>query len=217
MEVRSHFDEELKKLEDKVVELIDLTKDALTSTVEALETSDAEKAHRVIRRDAVINALEEQINDDAVLVIVKQSPVAIDLRTVITSIKVANDIERIADYAVNIAKYVSFGKLTSKVYVGYITELTELVLKMLEDIKHAYVDRDHLAAIAISESDEILDKRYKEITKALIKDVKADVNENEEAMYAMLLVKQLERAGDHVTNISENIIYMVKGRKVDLN
>jgi len=216
--LRTKFDEGLHELEELIHEMYTLTKESYDNILIALKNNDIDLAMRVIRRDEEINNLEEQVNEDGILLIAKQAPVALDLRRIMTAIKIASDMERIADYSVNIAKYITKQRNSNPENFKRVERMVKLLNVMLDEIIVATENSDVKLSKEVAEKDSELDALYKMTVKELIKITRDNVDEaSEEAMNTILIVKQLERAGDHITNIAENIIYLVKGKRYDLN
>ena len=218
IENRKRFIDELNELNEKVCsmgyEIIESYNDLLV----VFETSDLDVANNIIEKDKLINELEISINVDAYLLIAKQCPVASDLRRIITALKISNELERIGDYAVNISKYIIKTKNDNKAFVESITKLTIHFIGMLSEIMKAFEQEDMKLALDVNELDEDLDEQYKQELKRFIKIGKNSTDEeSEEAIRAVIVLKQIERAGDHVTNIAENIVYLVNGKRVELN
>ena len=215
---RKHFIDELNDLNVKVLNMgIEVIK-SYENLVLACQHKDNDIATDIIENDKIINELEISINVDAYLLIAKQCPVASDLRRIITALKISNDLERIADYSVNIAKYLIKTKNDNDKFIQSIIGLTGHVIAMIQDIMIAFEKEDIKLALEVNDRDEVLDSAYKTEVKELIKIGKTSTDEeSEEAIRAILDLKQIERAGDHVTNIAENIVYLVNGKRVELN
>lgn len=215
---RKHFNDELNDLNYKVLYMGNEVINAYKSLLTVCENNDLNIAKDIMDNDKMINEVEISINVDGYLLIAKQCPVASDLRRIITALKIANELERIADYAVNISKYMIKTKNDNTLFVESIIILTKHILKMLEDIIKAFEQESIELALEVNERDEELDELYNQEVKKLIKIGKATTDEEaEEAFRAVLVMKQIERAGDHVTNIAENIVYLVNGKRVELN
>lgn len=215
---RKRFMDELNDLNIKVVEMGDEVYKSYVKLSSVCSTGDLELAEQIMEQDKLINELEISINVDAYLLIAKQCPVASDLRRIITALKISNEFERIADYTVNIAKYIVKTKNDNESFLKTIIKLSTLFMDMLENIIEAFKNEDIKLALEVNDSDELLDEEYKKSVKNFIKIAKdASDEEVEEAMRAILVIKQIERAGDHVTNIAENIVYLVNGKRVELN
>jgi len=215
---RKHFDEDLKNLNLKVANMGQEVINSYEKLISACINKDNNIANDIIETDKYINEIEISINVDAYLVIAKQCPVASDLRRIITALKISNDLERIADYTVNIAKYLIKTKNDNEFFLKSIIELTTHVIVMLKDIMIAFESEDITLALRVDEADDVLDEMYNKAIKQMINigTSKTD-EESEEAIRTVLVLKQIERAGDHITNIAENIVYLVNGKRVELN
>ena len=215
---RKHFIDELHSLYNKVHNMGLEVLDGYYKILDACEQKSNEIAESIIDNDKMINDIEISINVDAYLLIAKQCPVAGDLRRIITALKVATDLERIGDYAVNMAKYLLNTRNDNQEHLDTIIALSKHLVKMLEGIMEAFIKEDIKLALEVNDMDEVLDEEYKVRVKKLIKVGKEKTDaEAEEAMRAILVVKQIERAGDHITNIAESIVYLVNGKRVELN
>lgn len=215
---RKHFVEELSDLNNKILEMGEQVYNSYEKLIAVCNTGDLDLAQEIREQDKLVNEMEVSINVDGYLLIARQCPVASDLRRVITALKVSNELERIADYTVNIAKYIMNTKNDNEPFLKAITDLSTIFIDMLKNIMVAYREEDIEKALEVNESDEVLDEAYKGYVRQLTKSAKSASDEEiEEAMRALLVIKQLERAGDHVTNIAENIVYLVNGKRVELN
>jgi len=218
MAIRSNFEKSLNDLREDIKLMAGMTRDALTQSIESLKNQDMELASSIIEKDKAINDFEEKINEKAILLISKEQPLATDLRKIIVSLKISNDIERVADFAVNIAKTtLRIGKTELVKPLINVPKMGILVNEMLTNTIDAYKYEDVELAISSAKIDDKVDALYKESIEELIAIVSKDVSHIEQVMQLLLVCRYLERAGDHVTNIAENTIYMVKGKKVDLN
>lgn len=215
---RRKFIIELEMLNNKVLEMGKEVINSYENVLIACKTMDINLAHEIIIRDKFINDIETSINVDAYLLIAKQCPVATDLRRVIIALKMATDLERIGDYSVNISKYIINTKNDNSMYIKPILKLLDQLLIMMKGIMQAVIQENIELALQINDLDETLDFEYQNEVKLLIKIGKTKSDEEaEEAMRALLVYKQIERAGDHITNIAESIVYLVNGKRVELN
>jgi phosphate transport system protein len=218
MAIRGKFDTDLQDLQNKLTELGHFSVNALEKAIIALETQNLDLALEVIEEDVKANILEEEINDAAILLIAKQQPVAIDLRRVIVAIKIATDIERIADFAVNIAKSaIRIGNEPLIKPIVHIKRMYELNRDMLRLSIEAYNEEDLGKAKKVSEMDDEVDSLYGETIKDLLK-----INQEKPECISQItqlsfISRYLERSADHTTNIVEHVFYMVKGKRYDLN
>lgn len=218
MSVRERYDTELEVLNNKIVELGHFAQAALKDSLSALDTRDIEKALIIIDEDINANRIEEEINDLAILLIAKQQPVATDLRRIIVAIKIAADLERIADFAVNIAKStIRIGNDSFVNSIDNVHEMYKITEEMIELVLEAYTDEDVVKAKRIAELDDGVDQLYGETIKDLLSSSAAQPEKLAQITQLTFVCRYLERAADHVTNISENIFYLVKGKRYDLN
>lgn len=218
MTVRERFQFDLDKLTEMLLELGRLAEHAHESAMTSLLDQDIEKALLVIENDNRIDKLEEEINDFAILLIAKQSPVAVDLRRIMVALKMATDIERMADHAVNIAK--STIRIGSEKLIKPLEDLPRMhrqALEMLRESLRAYSEEDLLLAKKISELDDKVDELYGVITKELLSMMPNHPEAIAQITQLAFVARYIERTADHATNISENIFYLVKGQHYDLN
>jgi phosphate transport system protein len=215
---RKHFIDDLNDLNRKVVDMGEQVYNSYVKLMAVCNTGEIELTNEIMEQDKLVNEMEVSINVDGYLLIAKQCPVASDLRRIITALKISNELERIADYTVNIAKFLKSKPTVSEVFLKEIINLSTIFMEMLDTIMEAFKNENIELALQVNDSDEVLDKEYAKSVKKLIKIAKtATEDEIEESMKALLVLKQLERAGDHVTNIAENIVYLVNGKRVELN
>lgn len=217
MRERIKFETLLKELQDLVIDMIDDVTGQYKKIRIALKAMDKSEAEHLIAIDETINRQEEQINEKVVSLIIQEAPVASDLRMVITAMKISSDLERIADYVCNIAKYIIHTK-ESTVHNEMFDTFFDPLLKMFKDIQKAYTNENVELALAVAKQDEQMDDLFDEHVKKLIKIAKSETDAPaEEAARALFVIKNLERAGDHLTNISEQIIYLHKAKRITLN
>lgn len=215
--MRGKFQYDLKTLQQKLMELGNLTEAALTQAIEAFQTKNVDQALEVIERDSQIDMLEEEINDFAILLIAKQQPVAIDLRRIVVAIKIATDVERIADYAVNIAKAtIRIGEQPFVMGIDKLVRMHQIALDMVSLGLKAYNEEDVVLARKISDMDDEVDELYGQVMRDLLQLELSQENFSQMNMMS-LIARYLERTADHVTNMAEHVVYLVKGRHYDLN
>ena len=218
MVVRGKFEEDLKTLHGKLLELGNFAVNALNQSLEALENKDIELALKILEDDAEANILEEEINDFAILLIAKQQPVAVDLRRLIVAIKIATDIERMADFAVNIAKStIRIGKEPLVKPIEHIKQMHQLSVEMLKLSLEAYNEEDLGKARQVAQMDDQVDDLYGQTIKELLSLAQTKPEQLAQITQLSFISRYLERAADHVTNIAENVFYLVKGKRYDLN
>ncbi|KEF38714.1 phosphate uptake regulator, PhoU [Schinkia azotoformans MEV2011] len=218
MSLRENFDLKLKQLNEKVLELGGLAENAFVKAITAMENKDIERAIQVIDEDSYIDHIEEEINDLAIILIAREAPVAVDLRRIIVAIKIASDLERVADYAVNIAKSViRIGVADHKVPVDSLLKMSNIAKEMLSLSFKAFIEEDVVLAKKIADTDDEIDKLYGETIKTYLQlsdDTKQDFMQITQLSF---IARYIERIGDYATNISEGVFYIVKGVRYELN
>jgi phosphate transport system protein len=218
MVVRERFNEELNELQNKLLEIGNFSIDALGKSLEALETGNVELALKVMEDDTDADIMEDEINDFAILLIAKQQPVAIDLRRIIVAIKIATDIERIADFATNIAKAaIRIGNEPLVKPIEHIKMMHEITSRMLKLSLEAFDEEDIIKAKKVAEMDDEVDDLYGQSIKDLLVINQSSPEFMPQVTQLSFVCRYLERAADHVTNIAENVYFLVKGRRYDLN
>ncbi|KSU85765.1 phosphate transport system protein [Fictibacillus enclensis] len=218
MVVRENFQLQLNELKAMLVEIGELTEHALKESMEALKEQDVDKALEVIENDQRINQLEDEINDAAILLIAKQAPVASDLRRIIAAIKISSDVERMADFAVNIAK--STIRIGEKPLIKPLVDLprmAEIAIGMLTDSIKAYVDEDVVLAKNLADTDDSVDELYGKIIRELLELMTKHPESLAQITQLSFVCRYIERTADHATNIAESIIFLVKGKRYGLN
>ncbi|MBO9129632.1 phosphate signaling complex protein PhoU [Bacillus sp. 165] len=216
--VREQFQFDLNSLQAKVLELGELSQQALSVAMDGLYSKNVEVALKVIEGDQRMDDLEEEINDFALMLITRQQPVAVDLRRVFVSIKIAADLERISDHAVNIAKStIRIGEKELSTSLRYIEEMYKLAIEMLSLAITAYNEEDLTIAKKIAEMDDEVDVLYGEAIKEYISYIPNKPEESSQITQLMFIVRYIERIADHVTNVAESVFYLVKGKHYLLN
>ena len=215
--VRERFEHDLITVQQDLMELCDKSVDALELSFKAFLNKDIDLALTVIDMDSQINHLEEAINDRVILLLAKQQPVATDLRRLIVVIKAASDMERVGDYAVNIAKdTIRIGKDPFITSVEPIEEMFHKTVSMLRHIIEAFIEENTIKAKEIAELDDQVDELYGSTISQLMK---LNVSNEHVAQITNLsfICRYVERCADHATNIAEHLFYLVKGKHYELN
>jgi phosphate transport system protein len=211
--VRS-YDAELNELSQRIAEMGGLAEQQLADAASALTNSNIELAQRVIAGDGRIDQLQRQIEESAIMMIARRQPMAQDLRQIVASIHIANDLERIGDLAKNTAKRVIAigGALGSqRLYVG-VEHMAELSIAQLKNVLDAFASRDLKAALAVWEHDGEIDAMYTSLFRELLTYMMEDPRTITLCTHLLFCAKNVERIGDHATNIAETLHYMVTGR-----
>ncbi|AKM19686.1 phosphate signaling complex protein PhoU [Geobacillus stearothermophilus] len=216
--MRETFADDLRALHNKLVEMGRLTEVALQQAIDAFQTQNKHLAMAVIDGDGSIDKLEEEVNDFALWLIAKQQPVATDLRRIIAAIKIASDIERIADFAVNVAKAcIRIGGEPFIIDIRPLVSMHQLAADMVSAAMTAYDREDASLAAQIADMDRQVDERYGEMMRALLEMEKTDKEALAQMNVLALVARYIERTADHATNIAEHLLYLVKGKHYDLN
>lgn len=215
---RENFEEQLIALKSQLMELGELAKMALDQSINALANQNIDLALQVIDEDSKINALEEEINENATWLIAKEQPLAIDLRKIIAVMKVTTDIERIGDLAVNISKSViRIGEREFLEPLVKLPQMAAITQKMIDNILLAFNEEDIYKARDVAKKDDEVDKMYGELVAELMVLMTKNPDYIAQIIQLSFICRYLERVADHTTNISEAIIYLVKGKRYDLN
>ena len=215
---RVAFDLALQNLNDELLQMCEEVKNQIRLSIKSLVNKDVELAKQVVKDDDIVDNLNKDIEDRCVRFIATEQPLAKDLREIFTAIKVVTDLERMADYAVDIAKITIH--LRDEEYVTKLIQIPELAEKVLNVIGlaiDAYIKGDSKRAYEVCKMDDEIDDLYKEILDELFNIMVDDNSTAAQTGRFMFVAKNLERIGDHVTNICEWTIYSVEGKYVDLN
>ena len=209
----SSFNNDLNQIDSLVLEMGGLVERQLQNATQALHMEDRVLAKQVMKGDSRINALETELNDVAIKVLALRQPVAVDLRTVVMSLKIARHLERIGDYIKNTARRTNTiakaGAFTGS--LDTLTRMSELVQKMTQDALNAYSKRDAEAAQAVREDDKHVDHMNNSLFRELLTYMMEDTRNIGGAMHLIFIAKNIERMGDHVADIAKETIYLVNG------
>ena len=206
------FDQDLKHIDAIIAEMGGLAEAQLAAAIEAMLQRDMERAEQIIAADERVDALEEELGRCVIKMIALRQPMADDLRMQIAALKIGSALERIGDYARNIAKRtLALAQAPSVAPVHTVARLGELVLAMLRNALDAYLTRDAAMAEDVRRSDHDADAMYTSLFRELLTYMMEDPRTITPCMHLMLAAKNIERIGDHVTTIAENVIYLVRG------
>lgn len=215
--IASAFDRELEAIQADLMKMGGLVESAILDGAKALTDRDVELAEQVRAGDKAIDALEERVNEEATRIIALRAPTAGDLRTVMTVIKISANLERCGDYAKNLAKRTTVLADSQKVdgTDAAIRRMAREVQLMLKDALDAYIQRDAALAEQVILRDEEIDQRYNSIFRELLTFMMEDPRNITSCMHMHFIAKNMERVGDHVTSIAEQVIYLVTGEMPD--
>ncbi|GAC1559207.1 MAG: phosphate signaling complex protein PhoU [Herpetosiphon sp.] len=215
---RLHFDQQLRNLQDDLLRLANLAETALRLAVHALMHQDVEEARRVIADDDVIDRRQYDLEDKALSLLARQTPLATDLRFISAVIAIASELERMGDYAEGIAEITIRGANEPLLaQVSEIPPMAEQAHRMLRESVDAFVNRDVVAARKVAEMDTSVDSMTTKIQNLLLGEMLRDPKNIERALHLVFVAHNLERVADRATNISERIVFLVTGQIVELN
>jgi phosphate transport system protein len=207
------FDADLRELRTAIVEMGTRTRKQLTEAVNALVERNVELARKVRTADTEIDALQHEIEAKAIGTIARRQPFAVDLREIVGAMRIANDLERIGDLAVNIAKrteQIGNQKWASEI-TAQLRHMTQRVLEQLRHVIESYEHRDAAEALEVWRTDQDIDALHNSTFRQLLIFMMEDPGNISLGMHLLFSVKDIERIGDHATNIAESVHYIVQG------
>jgi phosphate transport system protein len=206
------YDQELDRLNKMIVEMGGLAESQLADAIEAVTKRDSDLAARVIQDDEKVDQLERDLDNLAIRLLALRQPMARDLREIVAALKIAADIERICDYAANVAKRsIALAQSPPLQLVYALPRMAHLALLLVKDVIDAYVARDADKAIAVWNRDEELDEMYSSVFREFLTYMMEDPRNIGACTHLLFMAKNIERIGDHATNIAENLYYLVHG------
>ena len=209
----SAFDEDLKRIEGLLLEMGGRVEQQIAEAVGALDARDAERAEAVRASDKAVDALEAEVDEQAVRLLALRQPMAADLRKVVSTLKVSAYLERVGDYAKNVAKRTSV--LVQEPEVGSATKtirrMGKLTQDMLHDVLEAYVNRDLVTADDVIRRDEEVDQLHNALFRELLTYMMEDPRRITSSMHLLFVAKNVERIGDHITGVAEQVHFLTTG------
>lgn len=206
------YDSELEKLGRLISEMGGLAEAQVAAAVQAASKRDTELASQVMRDDSRLDELEREIDNEVIRLLALRQPMARDLREVVTTLKIASDLERIGDYAANIAKRSLVLAQTPPVRpAAAIPRMGRMVAGLMTDVLDAVATRDVVKAVDVWRRDEELDDLYTSLFREVLTYMMEDARTITPCTHMLFIAKNLERIGDHVTNIAETVHFVVKG------
>ncbi|MFZ1725188.1 MAG: phosphate signaling complex protein PhoU [Albidovulum sp.] len=207
------FDRDLEGIQSLVMKMGGMVETAILDAAQALETRDDDLAARVRQGDKAIDALEERINEETARLIALRAPTASDLRTVLSVLKIAASLERVGDYAKNMAKRTNvLGQMTAVGSAGgSLRRMSKTVVEMLGHALDAYLQRDVALAEDVRQRDHDVDQMYNALFREFLTHMMEDPRNITACMHLHFIAKNIERMGDHATTIAEQVIYLVTG------
>lgn len=210
------YEDELASLDSKIAQMGGLTETLVAQAFDALCKGDVASANNVILDDAKIDEYELEIEEQAVTMIARRQPMALDLRQIMVAIKITSDLERIGDLGKNIAKRVlSIHSEIQPIQLMHgMKSMQDLALSQLKDVLDAYAERNTEKALAVWRGDEEIDAIYNSLFRELLTYMMEDPRNIGLCTHLLFCAKNLERIGDHTTNIAENVHYLVLGTNI---
>jgi phosphate transport system protein len=206
------YDQELHRLENIIAEMGGLAESQVSSAIEAVAVRDSDLAAEVIEADSKVDELEREVEALVVRLLALRQPMARDLRQIVAALKVSTDLERIGDYAANVAKRSIALNQTPPVKPVYaIPRMGRLCTAMIKDVLDAYVERDADKAMEVWLRDEELDEMYTSLFRELLTYMIEDPRNITACTHLLFMAKNLERIGDHATNVAETLYFLVHG------
>ncbi|MEK5060414.1 phosphate signaling complex protein PhoU [Paenibacillus shunpengii] len=215
---RKSFDRELNELRDLLLQMAEHVNKALVDSITSLKTSDQGLAQKVVSEDVKLNAMEERIMDIGTKLIITQQPVAKDLRRIIVAFKISSDLERMGDLALDVAKVTLRleGQELIKPLID-IPQMADIVKVMIDESIQSYLEENSDLAYQMAKRDDGVDQLYSRIITDLYSYMADHPQDASQVMLLMLVGRYIERIGDHATNIGESTVYLVTGKRPDLN
>ena len=210
------FDVDLQELNKSVAQMGGLNEKAIADSVDALVRLDTALADQVIAVDQSIDTLQREIEERAILTIARRQPMAVDLREIVSALRVSNDLERIGDLAKNIAKRVGElnGEFRPQKLIRGLEHMASLVLSQLKQVLDAYAGRDLAQALEVWKRDKEVDAMCTSLFRELLTYMMEDPRNITFCIHLMFSAKNIERMGDHTTNIAETVHYMIEGQTI---
>ena len=210
------YEEEMQSLNDNLVMMGSLTENQMADAMAAVIKVDKESVDKIVKNDGKINELRSTIDNQITTVLVKRAPMAVDLRITISTMKISHDLERIGDLAKSVAKKVKPLPVDlPDELIGSLRRLGDLVQKQLKDALDAYLNKSKDKALEIWKKDEQVDDLTNLAMNEVATYLQKDKKNLEMATHLLFVTKNIERAGDHITNIAESLYYLIEGEYLE--
>ena len=210
------YTSELHQLSSLISRMGGVAEAQVGSAIQAFAHRDSDLAAHVMGGDAQLDTYEREIDSQAIRLLALRQPMAMDLREIVSALKISADLERIGDLAANIAKRsIALAQLPSVKPASGIPRMGKLVLELLKDVLDAFTDRDLAKAVAVWQRDEELDDLYTSLFREIITYMMEDPRTITSCTHILFIAKNLERIGDHATNVAEIIHFLVEGRVLE--
>ena len=207
------FDEDLDRLRALISQMGGLAEHAIRESMRCLVQRDIEGAQKIVENDKKLDALELETERRAIQLIALRAPMADDLRDVVAAMKISSVVERIGDYAKNIAKRVPLLENAGTIEpLSLMPEMARIATEMVHDVLTAFVERDAEAAVRVCERDRAVDDFYNSIFRTLLTYMMENPGNISQSTHLLFIAKNVERVGDHATNIAEMVYYAATGQ-----
>jgi phosphate transport system protein len=209
------YDQELKRLRSMMTQMGGIVENQVALAADAIMQRDATAATRAVEEDPKVDALEREVETFVIRLLALRQPVAADLRQIVAALKITGDLERIGDYAANVAKRsIVLAEFSMPYSLAGLAHMAHLVQAQLKSIIDALGDNDVDKAVEVWRSDQVVDDIYNAIFRELITYMMEDPRNITPCTHLLFIAKNLERIGDHATNVAENLYYAVKGESL---
>ncbi|WP_277586301.1 phosphate signaling complex protein PhoU [Psychrobacillus antarcticus] len=218
MGIRANFENNLQELKSKITEMGELSVVALERSFTALKAQDVELALKVIEGDTAIDNLEIEINQFSIWIMAKEAPVSRDLREIIGVLKISSEIERVGDFAVNIAKStIKIGNTISLLDITDLEKMKNISIEMLRKAIQSFLEENILLAKEVGNLEDDVDQYSAETYKKLTTYLSEHPEETNQLVQLLFVNRFLERTADHITNVAESTAFLIKGQIYDFN
>jgi phosphate transport system protein len=209
----SAYDQELRGLAGRIAEMGGLAEHLVGDSISALARIDVDLARRVVREDVRLDALQREVEEKAILIIARRQPMAMDLREIVAAMRISNDLERVGDLAKNIAKRVIAisDSFTNKRLLLGVEHMAQIALEQLKAVLDAFANRDDAAAKLVRVRDDEIDALFNSLFRELLTYMMEDPRNISHCTHLLFCAKNVERIGDHATNIAETVHYVITG------
>ena len=209
---KRHLDDELKILGDMIVEMSDLVDEQLAGAIDAVSRCDVAKAEEIRRRDDLVDEMEIKVDHQCERILALHQPVAVDLRMLITAVKINTDLERIGDHAKNLAKNAQYlAGFADLIRQARIEEAADMARRILHEAQDAFMKRDRVLARQVLAHDRPVDRMYKETLKTIATLFREHPDRADVLVHLVTMSKSVERIADHAKNIAERVVFLVEG------
>ncbi|MFO7969528.1 MAG: phosphate signaling complex protein PhoU [Candidatus Izemoplasmatales bacterium] len=212
MTYRTNFDKELEELKLSLIQMGDLVIKNIHSALQAFLDMNTDLAKQLIKKDKEVNEWEYTIEKECMRIILREQPVAKDLRLITSILKMITDLERIGDHAADISKLTVFMEKTNEpFFVNQANKMVDVSEDMIKQALESFVNHDQKIAREVIEKDDIVDNYFLEIKKQVANALREGTVDADYAIYLMMVAKYLERIGDHAVNLAEWVIFSILG------